>query len=178
MSTEYKDEQFHGTVSVESLISALGNANDARRWNARQSLLSIGPAAVPELIKALKDSSILVRWEVTQILAALADPAAAPALVETLGDDDSGVRWSAVGGLIALKERSLVPLLEGLMHQSKSILITNNAHHVLKNLPLSPELRALVTPVLDALGGSAPGLEVPFVARNALAKLEEYQGKM
>ncbi len=176
MSIEYKDEQIPGIASVESLIATLGHADDATRWKSRQSLVAMGQSAVPHLTCALKDTNARVRWEVAQALKAIADPSAIPDLVNALEDNNNDVRWTAVDALVAFKERTLIPLLRGLEQHAGSSLFRDSAHHVLKNLPLSQELRIIVTPVLDALSGAAPALEVPFVARTALAKLEEHQG--
>ena len=158
-------------AKVEELVSALGNADDAARWNAHQSLVEMGTVAIPHLVRSLQDSRILVRWEITQILATLQDPSAASALVEALGDDDSGVRWSAVRALMVLREQAIVPLLQGLMH-SKSNLIFDNAHHVLRNIPLPPETRAMLEPVMNALSGMAPELQAPIAARELLTTLQ------
>jgi hypothetical protein len=161
------------SVAIDFLILALGSADDRTRWNARQSLVTMGRNVVPELIKALKNPSVLVRWEVTQVLATLGDPAAAPALVEALADDDNGVRWSAVRALIVLKEQAIIPLVRGLVHPPKSNAIFDGAHHVLKNIPISEELSTRIEPVLHALEGPGRGLQVPIVARLVLFQLEK-----
>jgi HEAT repeat protein len=171
MSANDENGQMPDATTIDSLVTALVSDKDATRWEARKSLVAVGQAAVPHLIKALKDPNVRARWEATQALAEIADPSAAPALVDALGDNESGVRWTAVDALITLKERALIPLLERLMQQSESVVLRDSAHHLLKNTPWSEGLRQVIAPVLTALEGAAPVLEIPFAARSALAAL-------
>lgn len=168
MSTNIPAGQLPANATIEPLIEALKSTDDATRWHARRALVALGQTAVRPLIDTLRDPDKRARWEAAQALTELADPSAAPALVETLGDDDNDVRWTAVDALIALKEHALVPLLEGLTHRSESVALRDSAHHVLKNMPLPRELTSTLAPVLDALEGPAPALQVPLIARRVL----------
>src|SRR5436309_2836936 len=79
------------------------DSEDGRlRERARETVVHLGPPAVPGLVAALAQPNIRVRWEATKSLCEICDPSAAPALVGRLEGRDSGVRWMAADGLIAL----------------------------------------------------------------------------
>jgi hypothetical protein len=83
---------------TEALITSLGSHDDVVRVKARHTLVSLGKAAVPSLIVALKNKNDLVRWEATKALGEIGDPESAPALVRGLEDEDFDVRWLAAEG--------------------------------------------------------------------------------
>ena len=75
-------------------------------WQVRmQSLVRlarVGPAAVPDLIEALKAKSPTTREFAAQALAMFAEPTARPGLERALTDDYSRVRIYAIGALSML----------------------------------------------------------------------------
>ncbi len=145
--------------AINFLIAALGDPDGLVRQRARRSLVAIEKPAVPTLVKALTDSNDHRRWEAAKSLVEICDPVAAPALVQALEDQDFGVRWLAAEGLICLSHDGLAPLLDRLVHHSDSVWLRQGAHHVLKMMVdkglyglVAPVLDALEgrEPVLEA----------------------------
>jgi HEAT repeat protein len=159
------------STSLDSLLAALGSYDGVARQRARQDLVAIGGPAVAPLIEALTDPNDDVRWEAAKALGQIGDPAAA-ALVSVLEDENSGIRWLAAEGLIALGREGLVPLLRALEQRSDSVWLREGAHHVLHDLARG-DLEDVLSPVLAALDGIEPTMEVPWAARAALDALEE-----
>ncbi|MDT2208001.1 HEAT repeat domain-containing protein, partial [Paenibacillus larvae] len=61
----------------------------AVRRTAGDTLSDIGnPAAIPAMIKALKDKNKLVRWRAARFLYEVGDESAVPALKEAAGDPE------------------------------------------------------------------------------------------
>jgi HEAT repeat protein len=162
--------------TISSLITDLASQSALVRTNARQSLVAMGGPAVAPLIEALADPKRQVRWEAAKALSQIADPAAAPALARALRDRGFGVRWLAAEGLIALGSKGLVPLLRALIDHSDSVWLRQGAHHVLHDLAKGI-LKDLVQPVLAALEGVEPSLEVPVAAETALRALAPAEGQ-
>jgi HEAT repeat protein len=159
------------TASPESFMDALSSHNDAERLKARHSLVALGKAALPPLIRALQSKHDLTRWEAVKSLTEIGDPESAPALIKTLADEEFDIRWLAAVGLIGMNLRALKPLLQALMDQRDSHLMREGAHHVIHDLAKG-ELRRYLVPVLAALDGVDPATEVPGVAFRALEMLE------
>jgi HEAT repeat protein len=167
------DKVFQGSANlaaIESMIAALAHENGFERQDARESLVEIGEPAVAPLIKALADPSEDLRWQAARTLSKIGSPAAGPALVKALEDEDFGVRWLAAQGLIGLKREGLVPLLEALESRPDSAWLREGAQHVLRTL-VEEGRDAEVKPVLAALEGVEPALELPWAARTALDRL-------
>jgi hypothetical protein len=160
-----------GPEAVGSLTAQLASDDGLVRVNARQSLVAIGAPAVASLIEALRDANSQVRWEAAKALSEIVDPAAAPALVRALQDRGFGVRWLATEGLIALGSRGLTPLLRALVERSDSVRLRQGAHHVLHDLARRRDLTQVLQPVLAALDGIEPSLQVPVAAEAALEAL-------
>lgn len=157
-------------VQVQQLLSALSSPDGLKRQEARMSLVEMGPAATEYLVEALRGPSHRVRWEAAKALGQIGDPEAAPALVEALKDDTFGVRWLAAEGLIRLEEVALRPLLAALVENSDSVWLRQGAHHVLRTLA-EGELHDRVAPVVEALEGIDPGVDVTIAATRALEGL-------
>jgi HEAT repeat protein len=156
-------------AAIETMVAALASDDEGERQDARHSLVEIGEPAVAALIEAMADPSDDLSWQAAKTLNQIGSPAAGPALVKALEDEDFGVRWLAAEGLIGLKREGLVPLLEALESRSDSVWLREGAHHVLFTL-FEEGLAAEVQPVLAALDGVEPSLEVPWDARIALAE--------
>jgi HEAT repeat protein len=157
---------------IDSLIDAL-TTHHAQK--ARRRLVRIGKPAVPALLRALADPQAQRRWEAAKALSQIADPSTADALVAALQDDNSGVRWLAAEGLIAIGPDAVEPLLNGLIEHPKSILYREGAHHVLHDLE-DDRLREIAAPVLEAMLGVEPSVEVPQAAVQALSELAPGSG--
>jgi HEAT repeat protein len=160
------------STSLDSLLATLGSYDGVARQHARRALVAIGGPAVASLIEALADPNDDVRWEAAKALGQIGDPVAAEALVRALEDKSSGVRWLAAKGLIALGREGLVPLLRALEQRSDAEWLREGAHHVLHDLARG-DLEGVLSPVLAALEGIEPTMEVPWAARAALDALEE-----
>jgi HEAT repeat protein len=164
-------------AAINSLIAALASEEGLVRESARRRLVHIGRPAVRPLVKALSGGDTHTRWEAAKALGYLADPATAPALVRALQDDEFGVRWLAAEGLILLGGNALEPLLRALMEGSDSVWLRQGAHHVLRALS-KRGFREVARPVLAALDGLEPWLQVPQAAedaRDALARARKRQ---
>ncbi len=170
--------------SMKALVTDLGSHDDGVRVKARHTLVSLGKAALPSLIVALKDKNDLVRWEAAKTLGEIGDPESAPALVKALEDKDFDVRWLAAEGLTRMNIKGLKPLLEALRDRGESALLREGAHHVFHDLNKGV-LRKTLTPVLSALEiieheEGLPGVpeharrvEAPRAALQALEMLEK-----
>jgi HEAT repeat protein len=158
--------------TINELIASLGDDDGLVRQRARRSLVVLGALAVPSLTRALNDPSDHKRWEAAKALGQIRDPVSAPALVHALEDRDFGVRWLVAEALIALDDKALAPLLEAMTRHSASRWLREGAHHVLRMLA-DKDLHDLVAPVLAALDGVEPVLEVPQAARAALDELNQ-----
>jgi len=161
--------------TINELIATLGDHDGLVRQRARHSLVAIGQPAVPALIEALTDPDGHRRWEAAKTLGAIRAPSAAPALVRAMEDQDFGVRWLAAEGLIGLKRDGLKPLLQSLARHPESVWMREGAHHVFRML-VDHDLHDLVAPVLAALDGVEPVLEVPQAAQTALRELDKATG--
>jgi HEAT repeat protein len=164
-------------AAISSLITALASDEGRVRESARRRLVHLGRPAVRPLMKALAGGDAHTRWEAAKALGYLADPDAAPTLVRALQDDEFGVRWLAAEGLILLGGDGLEPVLRALIKRSDSVLLRQGAHHVLRALAKSG-FREVLRPVLAALDGLEPWLQVPLAAedaRDALARTRKQQ---
>jgi HEAT repeat protein len=152
------------------LISDLDCADVEKCQKARLRLVSIGKPAVGPLIEALRSRKLWVRWEAAKALGQIADPATAEALVQALRDREFAVRWLAAEALIAIRRGGLKPLLGELIEDADNSWLRQGAHHILRTLAQTG-LRETVQPVLVALDGVEPSIEVSLVARKVLDAL-------
>ncbi len=157
--------------TIRNLMTTLTSKDGLARKRAREELVEIGQPAVPHLLEALKDKRRDVRWEAAKALSEIGDPRAAVGLVAALSDNDSGIRWMAAEGLIAMEREGLAPLLEALIAHGESVWLREGARHVLNVLAKNEKLPNQVAPVLQALHGPAPSIEVPRAAKMALEVL-------
>ena len=158
--------------TIKNLIPALGSYDDFSRVEARKALVAIGSQAIPLLAEALKDPETLRRWEAAKALGEIGDPKAAPALIMALEDEQFEVRWVAAKGLIEMNIKALKPLFQALMEHADSVMLGQGAHHVLHDLAKG-ELRVYLAPVLIALEGMNPTVQIPQTvlhAQEALTK--------
>ena len=157
--------------AISSHLDAIRSSDGTTRENARQALVFSGKQAVNPLIKMLSDANHQTRWEAAKALGEIADPKAASSLVRSLEDKEFDVRWLAAVGLIAIGREALVPLLKALSRRADSIWLREGAHHVLHDLSKKGFLE-LAAPVLAALEGIDPEIEVPDPTLAALRKLQ------
>jgi uncharacterized protein (DUF302 family) len=158
--------------TIQNLIMNLSSSDEILRIHSRESLVKIGKPAVPQLVEALMRGSHWLRWEAAKALGEIGDPTAAPVLVEALKDEEFDVQWLAASGLIKMKTGGIEPLLHALMTEIDLPRIREGAHHVIREL-VKGELKEYLTPVLSALEGVEPNIQVPWVAKTVHEKLTE-----
>jgi hypothetical protein len=111
-----------------------------------------------------------VRWEAAKALSQIGNPVSIQALLKALSDKRFEVRWLAAEGLIRIGHKAIVPLLETLVKHSDSYWLREGIHHVLHDISKG-KFGKILRPVLVALEGTEPSLEVPLAARTALDAL-------
>jgi len=156
---------------IELLLADLGAKDYHHRREARRRLVEIGAPAIAPLFEALDNADDDLRWEVTKTLGEIGDPATIPGLLKALEDDNFGVRWLATEGLIQLRRAALAPLFRLLIAHSDELWLRETVHHVLRVLD-TRGLHDQVAPVLKAMSGVEPAVEVPLVSRAAIDALE------
>jgi len=164
-----------GTEDIDSLIDDLTCEDVKHCQRARGAFVAMGEDAVPHLVRVLSDYRGWQRWEAVKALGQIHSPESTEALVEALGDKDFDIRYLAAKGLIHHGHRALVPLMDGLISHSKSTWFRDGARHVLSDFSHSGS-RKLLSPLIRALKGPTPALEVPLEAQKALDALLEKQG--
>jgi HEAT repeat protein len=169
------------TGNIDALIKQLSDKDGLVREKARLMLVSVGKAATFPLIAILTARDQQTRWEAAKTLISIADPLAIPALIKALEDEIFDIRWLASEALIAMGQESIKPLLEVLRERSERLFLREEAHHVFKYIlrdnPKANELNVILKPVIDALSGSASGIETPSAAGTALQKLSRLQNQ-
>ena len=156
--------------TVLSLIAMLASNDGVARVKARRQLVAQRARAVPPLIKALSDDRHWVRWEAAKALSQIGNQESIQALLEALSDKEFDVRWLAAEGLIRIGRKSVVPILAALVGDPDSRWVREGIHHVLHDMRKG-DMGRVLRPVLLALEGSEPTLEVPLAARTALKEL-------
>ena len=162
--------QYADGATVSILINDLDSKDGIVRTQVRQLLIDIGVSAVKPLIKALSHKKETVRWEAAKALSQIGDSTATAALVKALDDKMFDVRWLAAEGLIAIGRPALVPLLKRLVAEPDSMILREGVHHVLHNTE-GGHKNKMIQPVLLALEGVEPTVEVPVAAEAALTEL-------
>ncbi|MCL4562780.1 MAG: HEAT repeat domain-containing protein [Chloroflexi bacterium] len=156
---------------IKHLVTALGELNDVKRFQARKALVLMGSKAVPALREKLKDPNHLVRWGVVKTLCEIGDPTTAPLLVQILEDDVFDIRWLASEGLIAMGFAGLEPLLLALVHQSDIASLREGALHIL-HVHSRLGMGTLLSPIISALEGMEPAVTVPPAAQRILKDIQ------
>jgi hypothetical protein len=138
--------------------------------------VAIGGQAVKPLIGALSSKNQWVRWEAAKSLGQIGDTKAVAALIEALEDKMFDVRWLAAEGLILIGREALAPLLQALMEHPDSLWLQEGVHHVLHDVEKG-DLAEILQPVIVALEGFEPSVEVPLAVQTALRTLVKKQSK-
>lgn len=115
-------EGLKGKKDIAGLIRALRYNDFTVQTEAAQAFGALGPAAMDELIVALKKRDKDTRLGIIEALTAIKDPQAVPALLKTINDESSEVRWETT---IALGEigdpRAIEPLVLALRDHDKYV---------------------------------------------------------
>jgi hypothetical protein len=113
-------EKLTAANDISGLIRALHSSDMHTQSEAAKALGSLGPAAMDELIRALKKKDKENQLVIIQALIEIRDPRSVPVLIESLKDENSEVRWEAA---IALGEigdtRAIDPLILSLRDPDK-----------------------------------------------------------
>lgn len=157
-------------ATIKSLIANLANKDGIVRVKARQQLVAYKKRSVTPLIRTLSNKSDYVRWEAAKALSQIGNPESIQALLRALEDNMFDVRWLAAEGLIRIGRKTVIPLLEALVKYSDSQWLREGIHHVLHDMNKG-KLSKVLRPVLVALEGPEPSLEVPLAAQAALEAL-------
>ncbi len=165
------------TRSVDGLIQDLSCDDPVKRQEARQKLVSMGPAVVPQLKPLLSSTDEHVRWEAAKALGDLGGAEAAQALAHALSDPSRDVRWAATQGLIASGEDGLEPLLHELITRSGLVWVREAGIRVL-DAALQGKEGAYLRPVVKALKERAPIFAVPIAAYEALVTLHRQRAHL
>jgi HEAT repeat protein len=164
-------------ATIHMLAAALDHADTVVRQEAREKLAAMGSPAVPTLVECLYDARPRVRWEAAKTLERVSDPLTAPALVTVLEDADDDVRWVAGEALVALEDAAVAPVLHALIRRANNFAMCKGAHHVLHELAKKRRLHDLLTPVLEALTSTEPGVFAPPAAYTALETWRQRGGR-
>ena len=102
-----------GEVVVKALIEALRQTDEqnSSRHRIEQALRETGKTAVPVMMKALEDSSVLVRRAAASGLGSSRAKEAVGPLTKALQDPDQQVRWNAALALGSMKTEKAIGVL-------------------------------------------------------------------
>jgi HEAT repeat protein len=157
-------------ATIKSLLADLASKDGVVRVMARQQLVAYKKQSVAPLIRMLSNKNDWVRWEAAKALSQIGNNKAIKALLKALSDEKFEVRWLAAEGLIRIGRKAIVPLLETLVNNSDSYWLREGIHHVLHDMNKG-KITVVLQPVLGALEGTEPSLEVPLAAQTALDTL-------
>jgi HEAT repeat protein len=161
---------------LEACLEELSARNGRVREKARNTLVLMGPVAVPPLLELASAPDKRTRWEAAKALATIADPTSISVLARLLSDPQSDIRWVASVGLIKLGPRVLHHVLQALIENPDSISLRRAVHHVLRDLAgENPVLQDLVDPVLKVLTETSPASTIPPAADEALKQIQGLQ---
>ncbi len=161
-------------AEIEQLVNDLNCDDVITCQRARRALVAAGEAAVPHLTEALSSKRQWVRWEAAKALGQIRSPSATQALLKALEDKNFDVRWLSAEALVNIGRKAVEPLLSELTRKGHSQWFLENAHNILHDLR-DPALHDILRPVIAALEGSHPSIEVPVAAHHALEELRRLQ---
>jgi hypothetical protein len=156
-----------GSSSTSNRAKDLVPRDGSTRRRARMGLEQIGKPARASFVDVLQSGRCEERCEAAKALGEISDPGTAPALTKALEDNEFEVRWLAAKGLVAMNVKGLTSLFQALWERGDEVLLREGAHHVLHDLAKG-ELRKYLKPVLGALEGVEPAVQVPLAAYRAL----------
>ncbi len=162
-------------ADVARLVHTLASYDGLARQRARHRLEEMGSRAVPALVRVLRTGTEMARWEAARALKEIRDPASAEPLARAMEDERFEVRWAAAEAEMCLGRAGLQAVLEALVHRSGSVLLRDAAYHALHGLH-DATLQEVLAPVLAALKGVEPAVEVPGAALSALERLAHRVG--
>jgi hypothetical protein len=138
--------------------------------DVRAQLVVIGTPAVPAILEAVREEKGAPRLEMAKLLSQMADRSMAGVFIGLLSDEDFDVRFEAVEGLSSIGYDALAPLVAAIIRDPGSLKLRGAAHHVLHHVA---ELGyyELLKPLMMAIEGPIPNVEVPAAARKVQGEL-------
>ncbi|MBI4287546.1 MAG: HEAT repeat domain-containing protein [Chloroflexi bacterium] len=177
MSTQVVNTRPDVQASIDALIADLACADVVRCQKARQSLINIGKPGVSALVKALTNFNAKVRWEAARALGEIGDPSALPAMAGSLEDESADVRWAVAQALASIGRPAPASVLRELSTRPDSVWLREGAGHAIHEISKSGALDQILKPVLSALRGFQPSIEVATAAWTALGELTHQASK-
>lgn len=105
-------------LKVEALVARLGS--EQTRTQARGELIALGAEAVPALLSHARHPTVMVRWELANVLGPLADARALPVLVSNAtSDENPHVRWRSLWALSHFDVPEVVKALRARLSQDE-----------------------------------------------------------
>jgi hypothetical protein len=130
---------------VKLIAGLLDDKNFSIKHEARDTLVNMGSAIIPQMHKLLASKNVLLRKNAAKIVELIADRKSIPLLINLLYDTESDIRWIAAEGLINIGRRSISPLPKSIRSEKSSHLHDQGAHHVLTSLLDKDEKKNLAT---------------------------------
>ena len=159
------------------MIDQLSSRNAIVRERARESLVAVDEPAVHDLIVALETTNDHVRLEACKALPQIADASSVPALIRALESEHDEIRWVAGEGLVNTGGSAVEALLRALIDRAIAHSILAGAHHVLHAIARRGS-EPVFEPVLAAIAGPEPAVNVPPVAEQALLRWAEISAEL
>ena len=168
-------EEYLQEEEIQELIQKLRSPHVEDRIKARQDLVRIGDQAIAPLTTLLHESDHRLACEAVLILNAMTSLKSPRSLVTMLRDKEPLVRWDSTKALIKLERGGVLPLLEALVTNFRSIYLQDAARDILKKLYQDHLLTREEERVLTVLEGYYPRIELAHAAQAALEALKENQ---
>ncbi len=157
---------------IKALIADLNCRDVIKCQNARRALVQMGEIAVEPLKRALHEKNHWTHWEAVKALSQIASPSATEALVDLLEHEEFDERWIAAEGLVSIGLPAILAILNRLLDRPQSIWLRQGAHHVFSDVR-DAELRNVLLPVINAIEGTAPSVEIPPTVHRAIDSLRQ-----
>ena len=97
-------------------------------------------------------------------------------LISQLSDNELDARRHAVEGLSAIGYDVLKPLTSAMIADPNSLPLRNGAHHILHHISEDGYYN-LLKPLMQAIEGAIPNVEVPAAARKLQAELAKSEAE-
>ena len=133
--------QLRDPRAIGSLIFGLKSKNDQVVSNSYRSLIALGPAAVPPLMKQFDGDDGRVKNRVVEILGSMKSPEAIDGLIRILGNENQQLRESAAWKLQQTGEPAVEPLMAAL--NDRSPLVRKHAAAILGNRRVAKAIEPL-----------------------------------
>lgn len=151
------------------LLIALAEGHGELHRAANRALRDLGDTVADTLVTALNHPDSHVRWHAARALGQIGNPVGIETLVEGLHDEHPAVRWATASVLASLDAQALPFILRALIRRPLTEPYRQAVYHALHAMP-SHHTRIYLQPLLEALQGSAAGVQAPAIAQKMLAE--------